>query len=74
MRVEKRKRGRPATGRKHVLTISVGVEKDVHDFVSHMARSNNCAKNRWLLNLVKKEMTRSKTAAAWRKVVAHDTV
>lgn len=68
MTVEKRKRGRPATGRKHVLTISVGVEKDVHDFVSHMAKQCNCANNRWLLNLVKKEMKRVK----WRKVVADE--
>lgn len=72
MIIEKRKRGRPATGKKHVLTISVGVTQDVHDFVSHMAKSCGCAKNRWLLNIVKKEMSRSKNAAAWRKVVEND--
>jgi len=65
MEIEKRKRGRPATGRKHVMTISVGVEKDVHQFVSHSAKQCNCANNRWLLNLVKKEMKRTK----WRGVV-----
>ncbi|CAB4132148.1 hypothetical protein UFOVP136_55 [uncultured Caudovirales phage] len=55
---EKRKRGRPATGKKHTYTINVGVDQDVHDFVSIMAIQCDCAKNKWLLNLVKKEMER----------------